>query len=187
MHYWEIMRFRRTSVGTVPLEVLQALALPMPRDVLEQFVFDHGTKDEFQQQYGHLDLHALRWDLLSIRAEEILACSVYPDFSQWMKTVADRTRVVPGEGWNDVRLPPATLKHWQDHHTWVRAPVMLRGDLVGSDRKLHLVEGHTRVGALRGLVESGVLPPSCVHLVWVGEGCSPQEHVGLQKRGRPVQ
>jgi hypothetical protein len=179
MRFREIMRFRRTSAGNVPLEVLQALELPMPADVLEQFVFDHGTKGEFQQQFGHLDLHGLRWDCLSIRAEEILACSVYPRFAEWIETAAGRTRVVPKEGWKDVLLPPGAAKHWQDHYTWMRAPVMLRGDLVGSDRLLHLVEGHTRAGALRGLIESGVLPSSSDHLVWVGEECTPPDNDGL--------
>jgi len=171
MYFREILYFRRTSAGTVPLEVLHALELPMPEDVLEQFVFDHGTKDDFQQQYGHMDLHAMRWDLLSIRGDEILACSVYPRFAEWMETAAGRTRVVPSAGWKDVLLPPGAAKNWQDHRTWMRGPVMLRGDLAGADRPLHLVEGHTRVGALRGLVESGSLPSSDVHLVWVGEGC----------------
>ena len=55
---------------------------------------------------------------------------------------------------------------------------MLKGDLVDSNRPLHLVEGHTRLGALRGLVESSVLPLSSVHSVWVGERCFPPDHDG---------
>ena len=51
---------------------------------------------------------------------------------------------------------------------------MMRGELVGSAASLHLVEGHTRTGALRGLVESGVLPPSSAHQVWVGEMGQPE-------------
>jgi hypothetical protein len=162
----------------VPLEVLKALQLPMPEDVLEQFLFDHGTKGEFQQQYGHLDLHALRWELVSSRASEILGCSVYPEFARWIETVAGRTRVVPQEGWHDLHLPPDAAEHWRDRGTWVRPPVMLKGDLVDSNRLLHLVEGHTRIGALRGLVESGALPSSSFHLVWVGKGCAPPEEEG---------
>jgi len=176
MQFAKIMLFRRTEAGNVPLEVLQALELPMPDDVLEQLVCDHGTKWEFQQQYGHLNLHALNWDLLSIRADEILACSVYPNFTEWMETAADRTRVVTIGGWEDAEMPQGAVDHWQSHHTWMRAPVMLRGELVGSDRILHLVEGHTRVGSLRGLVEAGGLPASSLHQVWVGSGCSPSEN-----------
>ena len=171
------MRFRRTSAGTVPWEVLQALELPMPADVLEQFVFDHGTKEEFQRQYGHLDLNALRWVLSSIPAEDILACSVYPQYANRIETVADRTRVVPTKGWDDVSLSSEAVEHWQDHGTWMRPPIMLTGELTGSERSLHLVEGHTRVGALRGLHESGVVLPS-THLVWLAKPCSPPENDG---------
>ena len=178
MHFREIMHFRRTSAGAVPMGVLQSLELPMPEDVLEQFVFDHGTKGDFQKQYGHIDLHALRWDLLSVRTKEVLASTVYPHFAHWMETVAGRTRVVPLGGWNDVLLPPHMVQHWKEHGTWMRPPVMLKGDVVDSDRPLHLIEGHTRVGALRGLVESGVLSSSSTHFAWIGKGCSSPENDG---------
>ncbi len=55
----EILRFRRTPGGDVPIEILRELRSTMPEDVLEQFVADHGTEGEFQEQYGELDLHAL--------------------------------------------------------------------------------------------------------------------------------
>ncbi len=45
----------------------------------------------------------------------------------------------------------------------------LRGDLAGSDQPIHLVEGHTRYGALRGLVEAGVVGEDSLHEVWIGE------------------
>ncbi len=178
MQLREIMRFRGTSAGVVPIDVLEALRLPMPNDVLEQFVLDHGTKGEFQQQYGHFDLHAMYWELTSIQASEILACSVYPPFADWMETVAGRTRAVATEGWTGVLLPPGAAQHWEKHGTWRRAPVMVRGALVHSERPLHLLEGHTRVGALRGLVESGVLSSSSTHAVWVGEACAAPENDG---------
>lgn len=147
MHFEEIMHFRRTSAGSVPLEILQALELPMPADVLEQFVFDHGANEEFQKQYSHLNLHTLQWDLISAETKDILTCSVYPHFIGWMETATSRTRVVPFDGWNDVLLPPGAAQYWRDHGTWMRPPIIITGDLVGSDSALHLAEGHTRVGA----------------------------------------
>jgi hypothetical protein len=47
--------------------------------------------------------------------------------------------------------------------------VALRGDLIRSDRRIHLVEGHTRYGALRGLVETGVVSEDSLHAIWIGE------------------
>lgn len=174
MHLREILWFRRQRDDVVPMDVLRSLGLPTPDDVLEQFISDHGTKDEFQQQYGHLDLHAVRWQQLLLPASEILACSIYRLFAQHVATVSNQTRVVPEEGWADVCLPSKAAEHWQQHGTWMRSPVMVRGELVGSAKPLHLVEGHTRIGALRGLVDSGVLPMASDHRVWVGEAFQPE-------------
>jgi hypothetical protein len=171
----DLLLFRRTSGGYVPPEVLKSLDFPMPDDVVEQFVKDHGTKGDFQKQYGHLDLHAVAWDLKSIPASELLACSVFPRFAEWVDIVADRTRVVPIEGWKEVRLPRGASESWRERGTWLRSPVMISGEMIGSANPLHLVEGHTRLGALRGLVEAGVLPASSEHEVWIGRGSEPSE------------
>lgn len=165
----ELMRFRQIEgSGSVPDEVLRQLELPVPDDVLEQFVRDHGTKTEFQEQYGELDLHAIQWSLETVTAREFLAATIYRHFD-WQETVARRTRLVARDGWSDVVLPPGAAEHWQAHGTWTRPPVTLRGALVRSESTLHLVEGHTRFGALYGLVECGVLSEDSLHQIWIGE------------------
>jgi hypothetical protein len=40
---------------------------------------------------------------------------------------------------------------------------------------LRLVEGHTRLGTLRGLVEAGMVSKTVVHAVWVGK-CIENAH-----------
>jgi hypothetical protein len=35
-------------------------------------------------------------------------------------------------------------------------------------KELHLVEGHTRLGMLKGLIEKGLLSENSIHKVWVG-------------------
>lgn len=168
MRFKALLRFRQDE-GEVPIEILRELRLPMPEDVLEQFLADHGTKFEFQDQYGALDLHSLTWRLATLPAREILAASMYPDFADYTGGISDRTRVVGRQGWDGVWLPPEYIEHWKQYSTWMRSPVALRGDLVGADRPIHLVEGHTRVGALRGLVEGGALREDSVHGIWIGE------------------
>ncbi len=175
MRLQEVLRLRRNNAGAVPLEVLQTLGLPMPDDVLEQFVCDHGTKDDFQHQYGDLDLHAVEWKLIELPTSELLTCSIFPSYIAWIETARNRTYAVQVNGWENVCLPPGAAEHWQRYGTWKRPPVTVRGELVGSNRPLHLVEGHTRIGALKGLVESGVLTASSLHAVWVGEGCQSKE------------
>lgn len=157
------------------MDVLQCLKLEMPLDVLEQFVFDHGTSELFQEQYGSLDLHAVVWEKLEMPAFEIISCSVYPHFIDRVYTVSERTRIVTAVGWDDVNLPSAAVEHWQTNQTWLRPPIFLCGDLVDSDQPLHLVEGHTRTGALKGLVDSHALDSKSMHQVWYGQKSQPIE------------
>ncbi|MCI0457083.1 MAG: hypothetical protein L0Z62_08895 [Gemmataceae bacterium] len=159
MLFKELLRLKTDSPsGCIPMSVLQRLRLPMPDDVLEQFLADHGVTHEFQGQYGDLDLHGIDWRLIPTPAAEIINCSVYPGFQDWFDAVRERTLEVPRSGWKDVLLRADGKQHWQDHRTWKRAPLFIQGDLVGSDRLLHLIEGHTRARALKGLVDSGWLP-----------------------------
>lgn len=169
MLFKELLRLRTDrQSGRIPLQVLQRLRLPMPDDVFEQFVADHGVRPEFQEQYGELDLHGLKWRLIPTPAAEIINCSVYPRFQEdCFDIVREFTLTVPKYGWENVGLSPDDKQHWQDHGTWKRAPLFIRGDLVGSDRPLHLIEGHNRTGALKGLVDSGWLPVTSLHNIWL--------------------
>ncbi len=57
---------------------------------------------------------------------------------------------------------------WKTRQTWVRPPVMVERILLGLGDGLHLVEGHTRLGALRGQLQAGTVKEGTRHLVWVG-------------------
>jgi len=97
--------------GAVPMDVLRRLRLPMPEDVLEQFIGDHGIKYEYQRQYGEVDLHALRWDLVPTTAAEIIACSVYPGFQDYLDGCREKTRNVPRTGCTGPRGSSAQTEH----------------------------------------------------------------------------
>lgn len=168
MLFMELMRLRKDSQsGAVPMDVLRRLKLPMPEDVLEQFINDHGLNHDFQRQYGQLDLHALEWNRVPTPASEIIACSVYPDFREHLENRRDQAAEVPKSGWKDVCIAADAKRQWQNHRTWLRTPLFIGGNLVGSNRKLHLIEGHTRTGVLTGLVQSGWLPGDSSHEIWV--------------------
>jgi hypothetical protein len=54
MRYSDLLTLTRDAGARIPIAVLTSLNLPIPNDVLEQFCSDHATKDEFQEQYGHV-------------------------------------------------------------------------------------------------------------------------------------
>jgi hypothetical protein len=170
MLFSDLLRFRQEArESSVPEDIIRQLGIPMDEDVLEQFIIDHGTNEEFQQQFGNLDIHQIEWRLVPTAASDILSASIFEPFKDMVSSAADLTRVIPREGWDSVDLAPEAVEHWRDHGTWMRAPVTLRGNLVGRPEPLHLVEGHTRVGALRGLVESRVVATDSPHEIWIGE------------------
>lgn len=174
MYLRELLRLRRSPTGGVPIEVLRSLALPMPDEVFEQFIVANGTRDEFQRQYGSLDLHAIGWKQVALTTSDLCSCSVSPLFAEHVDSVSDRTRAVYRRGWGDIGLSPSIANEWRERGTWNQSPVLVRGELVGSSRAYHLVEGHTRIGTLRGLMHGGMLRMASTHQVWLGEATQAQ-------------
>lgn len=137
------------------------MGLDWPQSVIEQFLYDHGNDADFIEQYGELDLSALRWDLVEVRAENIIASTCYPDYRDHVEETARHPRAI-------------IEQHEEDGEsvwtvTWRVPPVMLRGAIcIPPQPELHLVEGHTRVGVLSGLVRVGEIDPDSTHLVYLG-------------------
>lgn len=171
MRFSELKRLRKeANGGRVAADVVKLLKLPMPDDVLEQFVIDHGRNEIFQLQYGGLDLHAVDWRQESVPAVELLDCSVSSYFADDVHMQADSSKSL-----TKMNAVKGVIRHWQKHGTWDRPPVLVRGSLVASDKRLHLVEGHTRVGTLRGLVQNGAIPRISLHKTWIGEAKEPSD------------
>jgi hypothetical protein len=137
-------------------------ALNWPKEVVDQFLFDHGTNEGFRRQYGDLDLSALRWKLEMLSASELASAGVYFGFADWLHNVeAD-----PHE---HIGRRPERRAAWAESGSWRVPPILLdRSLLERGGHGFHLVEGHTRVGTLRGLLALGDLEPGSVHRAWVG-------------------
>jgi hypothetical protein len=74
------------------------------------------------------------------------------------------------KGWSCIDVRTEVVAHWQEHRTWLSPPVFLDGTLVGSENPYRLVEGHTRVAILKGLLEHGLIEPDSTHRIWYGQG-----------------
>ncbi|MET0790951.1 MAG: hypothetical protein ABW061_05475 [Polyangiaceae bacterium] len=167
MRFSDLRYFARNeSSGALDGQAAQALQLPMPEDVLEQFIVDHSLKPEFQEVYADLDLYGIVWAEGSLPTAQIVACS--SKFDDYVDEVATILR----DGADDRPLPhmtPESSNAWFDSGTWRRSPVFLDALLPGC--ALHLVEGHTRVGVLKGLLRTNI-PVRSAHLCWVGRASS---------------
>ncbi|AVI63295.1 hypothetical protein MOY_00350 [Halomonas sp. GFAJ-1] len=153
-----------------------------PLKVIEQVYCHHGRKDEFQRQYGELNLSAIAWTSITLPASEIIKATIYEGFMRWFRNVESRTLEFAERGWQCIDKRKDVISHWSRYQTWSRPPVFIQGLTPGVIGGLHLMEGHTRVGLLRGLVKDGVLSPLSRHKVFVGRVDAPNKKLHQTSR-----
>lgn len=163
-----LARLPRESSGNLDGDAVRSLQLPMPDDVLEQLVLDHGNKPEFLAQYGHVDLWTLDWALEATLASTLMGATIYPRFARWVDSVDRRSQGVQSGSWREFDTRAEVVSHWKTERTWMRPPVFIERRVFEPHDGLHLMEGHTRFGALRSLLRQGVIHPDSTHLVWRG-------------------
>lgn len=168
MLFSSLMNLSYAESGRIELDALRQALPSTPEDILIQVYADHGRNCAFQKQYGHLDISRIEWQLDRLPAEEIVVCTVWRDFQNWFDSVAARVSAFAIQGWNCVDVRADVRLSWECERTWIKPPILLGGVLAPYAPRLHLVEGHTRIGLLRGLIAAGVLSGMSEHLVWIG-------------------
>jgi hypothetical protein len=170
MKFRDLLTVRHNSdTGVIDAIELARLLPNTPQEVREQFYVDHGRNELFQAQYAELEISSLRWSKVGLFASEIAKCSYYERFANWYESVGQRATQFNTQGWSCIDSRKPVVEHWKTHKTWQLSPVFLQGDIAGSLYSLRLVEGHTRVGLLRGLASSGVIESNSIHEVWLGK------------------
>lgn len=157
-----------TNTGKPDSAAVSAALPGVPAEVLTQFFGDHGRNPDFQSQYASLELGEVVWKKLRLPASELLAASKYARFETWFDSVSKRLAAFPERGWRSIDVRKPVVEHWERHATWVVPPVFVSGELAGSPAKLHLAEGHTRLGTLAGAVNAGLVSWESLHEIWLG-------------------
>jgi hypothetical protein len=161
------------ETGIIYADPLLNLLPETPLEVIEQVYSHHGRNDEFQGQYGELELSSIVWVSAPLPAAEIIQASFYPSFTKWFRDVEARPLVFEKRGWRCIDSRADVIEHWSEHQTWLHQPVLVQGLPPATAGRLHLVEGHTRVALLSGLVKAGVISPRSEHQVLVGRAGTP--------------
>ena len=165
LKFEELMSFSINQAGKIDIDEL-ILKLPStPVDVLEQFYQDHGRNEQFQEQYSELDIHNLKWESVSLTFDEISHTTIFSSFQRWVDSCYTKSRRVSTDlNWTLIGHTDQTVTNWKCNHTWNRSPIFLEFDC-----KLHLVEGHSRFGCLKGLVSEGLIPNNKTHKIWLAK------------------
>ena len=123
---------------------------------------------DFQKQYEDLELTSITWNLTTFPAKEIIEATFYPYFMSYFRSVEARPLKFSKRGWQCIDIRKDVIAHWSTHQTWLSPPVFIQGLPPAVGGKLHLMEGHTRVALLRGLVNYGILSNLSHHKILLG-------------------
>ena len=169
MLFRDLMGLKYDNTGRIRLDEL-ALRLPeTPDEVLEDVYADHGRKGEFQNLYGNWDLCRISWREVHLKAGVLCGASINPDFQEWYESV--RQKAISGygnRGFSVIDTREEVVAHWSEHKTWKRTPICVDKSLIRTQSEVHVVEGHTRMATLNGLVQIGVIEKDTEHRIWLG-------------------
>lgn len=152
----------------ISLEALIEHFPTTPKDVLEQVYSDHGRKYDFQKQYGEIELDSITWKKIQVSGSEIVNCTYYSLFTA-VEIACSRLVHWDEQNWNCIDVRSQIVSHWKKENTWKRPPIFIDGSFIQGSNKYHLVEGHTRLGVLIGLLNRKITLHKDKHLIWYGD------------------
>jgi hypothetical protein len=137
-------------------------ALCWPEDVVEQWLYWFAGWGSFQADYGHLDLTSIEWHDELVPSVAFLTMPTGPSDGDLLDENAEKA-----EDRLKSREHLGIPAYWDSHGTWMRRPLIIdRAALHPAGSGIQVIEGRTRVGVLRGLIQRGrsVAPE---HAAWV--------------------
>ena len=149
---------------------LQRLLPVTPIDVITQVYSDHGLNGYFQYLYGNIEIDRLQWKEMSVEGRLIIKCSVNNEFIDYLLMTASK---VDKNTFNDLDgVLCGRYKEqgsWIKTHSWILPPVFIDPKIINiTNKELHLVEGHTRIGLLKGFIKCGFIAPEKCHRIYLG-------------------
>ena len=139
--------------------------LECPQEVFRQLFAEDNRNADFEVIVRAVDWGRVRWELeelSGIALRRVRVERAYQFALDEARDLATRYGVVDDR--------QEVIAHWRHAHTWFMPPVMVTGNVLGTNAGDELLVGFTRLGNLLGLLDRQELPETHKHLVWVGSG-----------------
>lgn len=141
----------------------QRIGLACPLDVFEQLFHEAHLDGDLAHALAHVDWQRVRWDSKLLSGRELRDVSVPRTFETAF--AAGQANVLE-RGLEDDR--EQVVRHWRDVGTWLRAPVLVTGDIARLPDPHGLVVGFQRLANLRALMLRNEISENSLHRVWIG-------------------
>lgn len=149
------------------------LGLECPLDVFEQLFSDHYGDEEFAAVVQPVDWQCVEWRATELSGAALRRVAVPRTYQRALDEARWRTAVL---GLQDQRAE--VLERWRSEHSWMRAPILIAGEVLGSALGTECLVGVTRLGNLLGLMDREEISEQALHRVWSGAA------VGSDSRAR---
>jgi hypothetical protein len=147
---------------TVHWQRCSAEGLECPQEVFTQ-LFEEASDADFAAIVRAVDWGRVHWELGEFSGIALRHVLVDRGFQYALDEARDRATQF---GILDDR--EEVIAHWRDANTWYALPVMVAGEVLGTNVGYELLVGYTRLGNLLGLLDRQEVPEVRKHLVWVG-------------------
>jgi hypothetical protein len=141
----------------------QALGIDCPLDVFEQLFFDHHGDEDFAGVVRFVDWAAVQCEQRSLSGVALRRVAIPRPYQHAVDEA--RWRTLEG-GLQDERVE--IINHWKTAGTWLRAPILVAGNVTGTALGNECLVGFTRLGNLLGLLDRQDVREYATHRVWLG-------------------
>jgi hypothetical protein len=141
----------------------EAEGLQCPQEVFAQLFSEEANNEDFAVIVRAVDWGRVSWELQEMSGVALRHLRVDRGYQYALdeaRTQATQFGIV------DER--EEVVAHWQEAKSWMVAPVLIAGDLLGGSPGFELLVGFTRLGNLLGMLDREEVKETQRHLVWVG-------------------
>jgi hypothetical protein len=153
--------------AVVHWERCEAEGLQCPQEVFTQLFHEEANNADFAAIVRSIDWGRVSWELQEMSGVALRHIRVDRAFQHALDEARDRATQF---GIVDER--EEVVSHWKEATSWVVAPVVVSGDLLGGGTGFALLVGYTRLGNLLGMLDREEIAEAQKHLVWLGRGIS---------------
>jgi hypothetical protein len=137
--------------------------LECPREVFAQLFHEDANNPDFGAIVRAVDWGRVRWQLEEFSGVALRQVRVDRGYQYAVDEARDQAMRF---GIVDDRID--VVEHWKEAKSWMAAPVIVTGDLLGGGAGFELLVGFTRMGNLLGMLDREDVREAKTHLVWVG-------------------
>ncbi len=137
--------------------------LEIAHEAFLQLFHENAHDADFAVIVRAIDWGRVRWELEEFSGIALRHVRVDRSYQYALDEARDRAAQF---GIRDDRTE--VLDHWRDAQSWLAPPVMVSGDVMGTNIGYELLVGVTRLGNLLGALDRQDVAEVQTHLVWTG-------------------